>query len=454
MSEDLRALILAAPASGQGKTTVALALMRALSMRGTKLAPMKVGPDYIDPQFHARAAGRESVNLDPWAMRATTRAALLAAARRHAELALIEGVMGLFDGIDAEGSASTAALAAEFDLPVVLVVDARGMAASVAPLVAGFARHRAGVRVAGVVLNRVGSAAHAATLRAALARSVPEIPVLGALPRAEAIVLGSRHLGLVPAGEVATEPVIAAAAALAAEHVDLDALVALARPPRGLDGVDATTHARSLLAPLGQHIAVARDDAFVFAYPAQLAAWRRDGVELSFFSPLADEAPAEASDAVFLPGGYPELHAGRLAAAARFRRAMRAAAARGVAVYGECGGYMTLGTGLVDAEGRRHAMLDLLPLETSFAARRLHLGYRHVRLLADGPLGPRGAALAGHEFHYATILAEGDAPALFDCAAADGRALGPAGRVRGRVAGSFVHLVDRHGDPPATTSPA
>ena len=153
MSQGLRALILAAPASGQGKTTVALALMRALSMRGTRLAPMKVGPDYIDPQFHARAAGRESVNLDPWAMRATTRAALLAAAGRTADLALIEGVMGLFDGIDAEGSASTAALAAEFDLPVVLVVDARGMAASVAPLVAGFARHRAGVRVAGVVLR-------------------------------------------------------------------------------------------------------------------------------------------------------------------------------------------------------------------------------------------------------------------------------------------------------------
>ncbi len=444
MSADLRGLILAAPASGQGKTTVALALMRALTLRGAKLAPMKVGPDYIDPQFHALAAGRESINLDPWAMRATTRAALLAAAAAHgAELALIEGVMGLFDGVDAEGRASTAALAAEFDLPVVLVVDARGMAASVAPLVAGFARHDERTRVAGVILNRVGGAAHVATLRAALARTVPEIPVVGALPRADAIVLGSRHLGLVPAGEVAAEPVIAAAADLAARHVDLDALLALARPPRGIDAAAVPAAGEAFLAPLGQRIAVARDDAFAFAYPAQLAAWRRAGAELAFFSPLADEAPADASDAVFLPGGYPELHAGRLAGATRFKRALHEAAARGAAVYGECGGYMALGAGLIDAEGRRHAMLDLLPLETSFAARRLHLGYRDARLLAHGPLGARGAALAGHEFHYATILAEGDAPALFECSAADGRALGPAGRVCGSVAGSFVHLVDR-----------
>lgn len=450
MSGGLRALILAAPASGQGKTTVALALMRALAMRGARLAPMKVGPDYIDPQFHALAAGRDSINLDPWAMRASTRAALLAAAARDGEIALIEGVMGLFDGVDAQGTASTAALAAELDLPVVLVVDARGMAASVAPLVAGFARHRAAVRVAGIILNRVGGPAHVAMLRAALAHTVPEIPVLGALPRAESIALGSRHLGLVPAGEIAAEPVIAAAAALAATHVDLDALVALARRPRVLDDAHATADAAPLLAPLGQRIAVARDDAFVFAYPAQLAAWRQAGAELAFFSPLADEAPAAASDAVFLPGGYPELHAGRLAAAARFKQAMRAAAARGASVYGECGGYMTLGAGLVDAEGRRHAMLDLLPLETSFAARRLHLGYRAARLLADGPLGARGALLAGHEFHYATILAEGDAPALFDCTAADGRQLGHAGRARGGVAGSFIHLVDRRDDASVT----
>jgi cobyrinic acid a,c-diamide synthase len=436
-----RGLIIAAPASGQGKTTIALALMRALAARGLRVAPMKVGPDYIDPQFHALAAGRDSINLDPWAMRAATRTALLAEATRDADLALAEGVMGLFDGIDALGTASTASLALELGWPVVLVVDARGMAASVAPLVQGFARHRAGLAIAGVILNRVGGASHAATLRAALAHAVPEIPVLGAVPRDDSIVLGARHLGLVPAGEVeAAETIVAAAARLVATHVDLDALRALALPLRAQD---ADAVADPLLAPLGQRIAIARDDAFVFAYPAQLAAWRRAGAELAFFAPLDDEAPGPDCDAVFMPGGYPELHAGSLAAAGRFKAGMRMAATRGAAIYGECGGYMTLGAGLVDALGRRHAMLDLLPLETSFAERRLHLGYREVTLLADGPLGARGARLAGHEFHYATILAEGDGAAPFEVAAADGRRLGTAGRMRAGVTGSFIHLVDR-----------
>jgi len=442
VSVALRGLVIAAPASGHGKTTVTLALLRALADRGLRVAPVKIGPDYVDPTFHARAARRDSINLDPWAMRPSTRAALIGTLAQEADLVIAEGVMGLFDGVDARGGASTAALAAELGWPVILVVDSRGMAASIAPLVSGFLHHRADLRIAGVILNRVGSAAHADVLRAALAAHLPSLPVLGLLARDGAITLPSRHLGLVPAGEVIeAERMIAHAAGLIRDSVALDALVALAAPTRLALEPDATE--RPLLAPLGQRIAIARDAAFLFAYPAQLGVWRRAGVELEFFSPLADEAPTASADAIFLPGGYPELHAGVLSAASRFGARMRQAAARGTAIYGECGGYMTLGAGLIDAEGTRHAMLDLLPLETSFAARRLHLGYRDVTLLATGALGARGSGFAGHEFHYATILEEAGDDGLFDARAADGHGLGMIGRRRGSVAGSFVHLVDR-----------
>ncbi|MBM3561000.1 MAG: cobyrinic acid a,c-diamide synthase, partial [Alphaproteobacteria bacterium] len=196
----------------------------------------------------------------------------------------------------------------------------------------------------------------------------------------------------------------------------------------------------------GQRIAVARDIAFAFAYPALLDAWRRAGAEVLPFSPLEGEAPDTAADAVFLPGGYPELHAGRLAAAAGFLAGLRAAAGCGAVVYGECGGYMVLGRGLVDADGVRHEMAGLLALETSFAARRLSLGYRQARLMADGPLGRAGTAFRGHEFHYATVTAEGPGEALFALADAAGRQRGNAGLVAGRVAGSFVHLIDRAGE--------
>ncbi|MBL8701403.1 MAG: cobyrinate a,c-diamide synthase [Alphaproteobacteria bacterium] len=440
----MRGLILAAPGSGHGKTTLTLALLRAMRDRGLRVAPAKIGPDYIDPTWHQRAAGRPSPNLDPWAMRAASLRRVLGALAGDATFVLAEGVMGLFDGIDAVGTASTGDLAARLGWPVVLVVDAHGMAASVAPLVAGFACHRPTVAIAGVILNRVGSAPHAALLRDALAAACPGIAVLGSLPRDAAIALPERHLGLVPAREASqTETVIARAAELVAASVDLDALAGLAGGPATWSVEDDEDDGGALLAPLGQRIAIAQDHAFLFAYPAQLALWRRAGVRLDFFSPLDDEPPPVDADAVFLPGGYPELHAGRLAAASRFAAGMRAAAARGVAIYGECGGYMTLGAGLVDADGRRHAMLGLLPVETSFAERRLHLGYRDVVARSATMLGSAGARFAGHEFHYARIVSEGAGEPLFDACDARGKALGPAGRRVGSVAGSFVHLVDR-----------
>jgi cobyrinic acid a,c-diamide synthase len=421
-----RGLIIAAPASGSGKTTLTLGLLRALARRGCAVRGAKSGPDYIDPRFHAAACGVECLNLDAWAMSAEE----IRARAAGPGLLLIEGAMGLFDGAPPDGRGATADLARILGLPVVLIVDAARMAQSVAPLVAGFARFDAQVEIAGVILNRVGSPRHAQMLRRALAPS--GLPVLGALPREPRLAHPSRHLGLVQAGERADlEAFLDSAAEAVAAAVNLDALAALARPlPQPGDWRASP--------PPAQRIAVARDAAFGFAYPHWLADWRAGGAEIAFFSPLADE-PVPQADLVFLPGGYPELHAGRIAAASRFMSSLREAAQH-CDIYGECGGYMVLGEALVDAEGTRHAMAGLLPLLTSFAERRLTLGYRRLAALA----GPFPGHHTGHEFHYATTMKAEGAP-LFAAEDAEGNALPPMGLVAGRVAGSFAHLIPTPG---------
>ncbi|MEQ9170139.1 MAG: cobyrinate a,c-diamide synthase [Rhodospirillales bacterium] len=435
-------IVIAAPSSGSGKTLLTLGLLRHFRDAGLAVASAKVGPDYIDPAFHAAAGGRACPNLDLWAMRDTTLASVLAVSAKGAELIVCEGVMGLFDGAKLD-EGSTADAARAFGWPVVLVVDASAQGASAAALVGGFAHHRADVTVAGVVFNRTGSARHADILKAAMAADHPHIPVLGCLPRLSDLKLPERHLGLVQAGEHGDlEAFLDAAGKTVAAHVDVDALRALAGTTQAAGATDAPS-----LPPLGQKIAVARDRAFSFCYPHVLDGWRRAGAEIAPFSPLADEAPAADADAVYLPGGYPELHAGRLAHNACFLAGLRGAAAAGHAVFGECGGYMVLGDALTDADGAAHAMAGLLPVETSFARRKLHLGYRRAVIADAGPLGPAGTALRGHEFHYATIVAEGlseglDAP-LFHVSNADGMYLGALGRRRGSVMGSFVHLIDR-----------
>jgi cobyrinic acid a,c-diamide synthase len=438
-----RGLILAAPASGSGKTLLASGLLRHLRDRGMRVAAAKAGPDYIDPTFHAAASGAASLNLDIWAMRPATLEGLVGALETAASIVLCEGVMGLFDGTGPDGeTGSTAELARLTGWPVVLIVDARHQGASAAALVAGFARHDPALPLAGVIFNRVAGPRHRAVLERAMARHLPDLPCLGAVTQDPDLVLPERHLGLVPAGEgVAADTIIAGAAQAVAAGLDIDRLVALARPAK-LAGAAPNNP----LPPLGQRIAVARDDAFRFTYPAILEGWRRQGAVLSFFSPLADEPPGPAADAVYLPGGYPELHAGRLAAAAHFLGGLRRDAASGTAIYGECGGYMVLGETLTDGAGHAHRMAGLLPLATSFAERRLHLGYRAAMLVAAGPLGAAGARFRGHEFHYATtVSASADAP-LFALADASGRDLGASGLRRGSVVGSFIHLIDRADD--------
>ncbi|MGX9964848.1 cobyrinate a,c-diamide synthase [Roseomonas sp. F4] len=432
----MRGLVIAAPRSGAGKTTVTLGLLAALAARGVAVRAAKIGPDYIDTAFHAAATGRPGLNLDSWAMPAALRDALLAEAANGADLLLAEGAMGLFDGIPGpEGQRGSAAdLCARHGLPVLLVLDVGGQAQTAAAVLRGFATHDPAVRIAGVMLNRVGSPRHRRLVEEAMAPL--GIPVLGAIPKEAPPALPERHLGLVQAEEhPALAAALAALAAMAEAHLDLDGILAAAAPLH--------LHASRppvALRPPGQRIALARDAAFSFVYGHVLAGWRAAGAEILSFSPLADEAPHDSCDACWLPGGYPELHAGRLAAAGRFRAGLAHFAATRP-VHGECGGYMVLGAGLTDAVGQDHAMTGLLSHGTSFAKRRLHLGYRRARLLAEGPLGPAGRQLRGHEFHYATEVDPTRDTAFALLADGEGRDLGPAGGQRGLVSGSFFHMI-------------
>lgn len=425
--------LIAAPQSGSGKTTVTLGLLRALKRRGVAIAPAKAGPDYIDPAFHAFASGSDCVNLDPWAMQPELLQSL--AAKRTAQgMHVVEGMMGLFDAA-ADGSGAAADLAVLLGLPVVLVVDAARQSHSIAALVAGFRDHRSDVTIAGIILNRIGSDRHDAMLKTAL-RSI-EMPVLGSMTRDDNLILPSRHLGLVQAREHdALEIFVERAADAVEQSFDINALLSL-QAAEAIMGV-----VENSIAPLGQRIDVAHDDAFAFIYPHLINGWREQGSEVSFFSPVADESPSDDCDAVFLPGGYPELHAGRLATNTLFLSGLRDAAKRGAFVYGECGGYMVLGDGLVDSDGNRHKMAGLLRLETSFAARKLHLGYRVIEQQSDLPFGAKGSRFSAHEFHYSTVIREEGEP-LFRAKDSLDQELGPKGLCSGFVAGSYMHLIDR-----------
>jgi cobyrinic acid a,c-diamide synthase len=423
--------VVGAPHSGSGKTLVTLGIVAALRARGSRVAPAKTGPDYIDTAMLSRAAGRPAINLDPWAMTKPRLRALADDAARDADALVVEGVMGLFDGA-ADGKGSTGDLAATLGLPVVLVVDVQRMGQSIAPLVSGFAHWRDDVRIGGVILNRVSTTRHERLLSEALRDT--GIAVLGALPSRETLVVPARHLGLVlPEAFAGFDGVVRAAREAVEAYVDLDALLAL--------GEIEAVHAAVLpprLAPLGQHIAIAQDAAFAFIYAHWLDGWRRAGAELSFFSPLVDEAPAGEADAVFLPGGYPELYAARLAAAEGFKEGLVGAAKRGALLYGECGGFMVLGRTLTDGDGVVHAMADLLPVDTSIGNPKRVLGYR--RLSQASPL-PWPARLTGHEFHYSSgRMAK--LPPLFEATDARGEALPPMGVQLGSVMGSYAHVID------------
>lgn len=431
-------LLIAAPASGTGKTTVMLGLLAALRERGLQVQPFKNGPDYIDPAFHRAAAGRESFNLDTWAMPGAMLDGMLAASA-GADLVLAEGSMGLFDGVaapGATGNGASADLAARMGWPVVLVIDASGQAQTAAAVAQGLARFRAGVTVAGVILNRIASSRHEALIRHGMEEA--GLAVLGVLPKRAAIAMPERHLGLVQAEEQpALQALIAEAAGLMRDGVDLDALIVAAR-------TRAPTSAPAPITPPGQRIALARDAAFSFVYPHLLHGWRAAGAEVLPFSPLADETPDPSADTCWLPGGYPELHGPTLANADRFRTGLRAFSETKT-VHGECGGYMAMGEAIIDRQGARHRMAGLLGLVTSFETRKMHLGYRLAELAQPIPGQRARARLRGHEFHYSTIVDQPDAP-LAQVTDATGATVPETGSTRlqpggGLSTGTFFHLI-------------
>ena len=342
--------------------------------------------------------------------------------------------MGLFDGVARPGAAgcgSSAETAQRFGWPVVLVLDVGGQAQSAAATAAGFRDYLPGLPFAGVILNRVASPRHERLARLGMERA--GIPVLGVLPRRGDLELPERHLGLIQAVEHPDlEAAIAGYAAFLREHVDLKAIL------RAASGA-GPARPGPLPAPPAQRIALARDAAFSFTYPHLLAGWRAAGAEILPFSPLADEAPDPAADLVWLPGGYPELNAGRIAAAGCFLDGLRRHA-QSRPVHGECGGYMVLGAALIDKSGQRHRMVGLLGLVTSHEKRRLHLGYRRAELRVAMPGFAPGRALRGHEFHYSSILEQPDPP-LARVTDAEGADVAETGSVRGRVSGTFFHLI-------------
>lgn len=426
-------LVLAAPHSGSGKTTVAALLCLALRNRGLKVAPFKLGPDYLDPTHLARAAGQPARNLDSFLLSPEQIRTMFARTASQADISVLEGMMGLYDGRDPASDAySSADLARLLDAPVVLVIDASGSARTVAAVAQGLRNFGPDLKVAGVILNRVAGPGHAALCEVALNQI--GLPCLGFVAADAALTLPSRHLGLLSAEQASWEP---DAALKAASSLRLDALLAAAQAPAL--PLSPLPVAASMPGAAGRRvtIAYALDEAFHFYYPDSLDALRDAGATLLPFSPLRDTALPPAVGGVLLGGGYPEVHAAALGANVAMRRAIQEFAASGRPVIGECGGLMYLAESLEDAEGHVIEMCGVVPYRTRMAS-RVTLGYRDATALRTSPLTEAGAGLRGHEFHYSVLTHPPTQPA-FSWTGPDGRRT-EEGYAQGQILASYLHL--------------
>lgn len=404
MMPNIPRILVAGAHSGSGKTTLTLALVAALRRRGLKVQTFKVGPDYLDPTWLAMASGRPCYNLDGWMCSRDYVTGLFARMARDADIAVIEGVMGLFDGADAEGiSGSSAEIAKWLSAPVLLVVNAHGMARSIAPVVAGFSGFERGVHIGGVVANQCGSGKHKDILESALRAS--DLPALvGAVPKGDVPELPSRHLGLVTAGSAGNcSPATFDSFADAAEsHLDLEEVLAGARRAPSIalpirnEGGGTPKHSI--------HLAVARDEAFHFYYQDLFDELSDRGCNIVFFSPLRDEELPSDADAVYLGGGYPEAFAETLSENEGMRRSIQEFSETGRPMYAECGGLIYLSRAITSLEGIRYPLLGILPGETRMLQKRKRLGYMEVTLREDALWGKAGARIRGHEFHYSELL--------------------------------------------------
>ncbi len=432
-------LVIAGAASGVGKTTVATGIMAALARRGLRVQPFKAGPDYIDPSYHTWATGVPSRNLDTWMLPGPAVQELFARAARGADVTLVEGVMGLFDGCSGlDEGGSTAHLAKLLRAPVLLVLDAGKMARSAAAMALGYARLDPGLAVAGVFLNLVGGETHYRWAREAV-ENLAGLPVVGCLPHDPALHIPERHLGLIPVAEWKAPGGWLDRLVQAIErHVDLDRLLALARAAPPLPAPPAQVFP-AVPSPPAVTIAVARDEAFSFYYPENLELLEAHGARLASFSPMRDRALPPGAQGLYMGGGFPEVYAGELAANTSLLREVREAAAAGMPIYAECGGLMYLCGGIEDFAGARHPMAGLVPGWARMRKDRLHLGYLEVDAQAPSVVAEAGARLRGHEFHRAEWAPPGDGecPPAYRVVNQGGR---PEGFARRNLLASFLHV--------------
>ena len=430
-------LIISAPGSGTGKTTVMLGLCRALSKRGLNIQPFKNGPDYIDPAFHQRATGHYSSNLDTWAMKKEMVTSELLDS--DYEVGLIEGSMGFFDGVadnGAYGIGSTADLARLTGWPVVMVLDVSGQAQSAAAVAIGFYKFDPNIKIAGVILNKVASARHLNLIKSGMKQA--GIKILGSLPKEKNICLPKRHLGLIQAQETSKlDTILSQLSNFVEENIDIDTLLQSATSSS--DGFELEKP--NFIKPPSHRIALAKDEAFSFVYPHLFNSWHKSGAEIIPFSPLADQAPDPSADLVWLPGGYPELYAGKIASSQTFLSGLKTFVKK-KPVHGECGGYMVMGKILIDSNGESHQMAGLLGLVTSFEKRKMNLGYRKAKTLSSILSLQKGDIISGHEFHYSTIIDQPDPP-LAEITDAKNELVKETGSRVDLASGTFFHMIAR-----------
>lgn len=430
-----KGLVIAAPHSNSGKTSISMGIIAALKQRGLKVAALKNGPDYIDTSLLQYAGAEKTYNYDVWAMRDVTRARIINDIS-DGDMVIAEGAMGLFDE-----PSSTAQMAKDLKLPVILVIDCRSMAGSIAAIVSGFVGFDPNIHIAGVILNHFMSERHENILRQSLQQHLPNIEIIGALPHQQDITINKRHLGLIqPHDDIMINDKINQLAKMITQYCDMDLLLSLMQP---LENKAINSNDQNMILPLcqpNQKIAVARDKAFSFLYQHIIADWQYHDIDICYFSPLNDEAPDDDCHAIFLCGGYPELYADTLSQTENFYNAMYHAVQQGKMIYGECGGYMMLGKHLSDKDNQTYHMLRLLPIETAINAPKRVLGYRDIAChhILKGNY-------RGHEFHYSTDRSIDNNDDYF-CHATNYQQenLGRYGVVKGNVVGSYLHIIDRY----------
>jgi cobyrinic acid a,c-diamide synthase len=416
-------LIIAGTHSGVGKTTVSLALMAALRMKGCRVQPFKVGPDFLDPMHHQAVTGRPSYNLDGWMLEPCANQKSFELAARDADISIIEGMMGLFDGASAvDESGSTAQMAKQLHAPVLLVVDGSAMARSVAAMVCGYSTFDPAVHVVGVLFNRVNSQGHFSLLKDAV-ESSSAVKVVGYFPSNQALTIEDRHLGLRVAFDLAETGVYEKLGEAAAETIDLvlvEQLAASMNAPSfssdtGKDEGRKTIGSSRNTAKIG----IAYDSAFCFYYQENFHALRHQGADLIFFSPLAD-AELPKVDLLYLGGGYPELHAKELSCNSSLRQSIKDFACRGGAIYAECGGLMYLMDSIEDFDGGMFPMAGVFPFVAKMSRSQMMIGYRYVEVVEPCMLGPSGLQARGHEFHYSTLIPlDSDQQGTYSCRISD-----------------------------------